>query len=283
MNKSLEHASLSGMAGGSVMFVQVLLLMPIDTITQHQYRFGLAARDVVSQLRQTGLHRLYSGLLPALVQGPLSRFGDTAANAGLVHYLDTHAPETPLVAKTLLGSVVAASWRVVLMPIDMTKVIMQLRGRAEGLAELHSRVRVGGASVLWTGSVAAFTTSVIGHLPWYLTFNYLNRHLPTPDNDVDWKVRAARHGVIGFSASVVSDACTNWLRCVKAIRQAEGISYTRALALVRRTDGLVGMFVRGLRTRIFGNGIQGLVFTALWKSTEERLTMMRQSTAKRQW
>lgn len=83
--------------------------------------------------------------------------------------------------------------------------------------------------------------------------------------------------------AVVSDACTNWLRCVKAIRQAEGISYTRALALVRRTDGLVGMFVRGLRTRIFGNGIQGLVFTALWKSTEERLTMMRQSTAKRQW
>ena len=29
-----------------------------------------------------GIPRFYRGLLPALVQGPLSRFGDTAANTG---------------------------------------------------------------------------------------------------------------------------------------------------------------------------------------------------------
>eukprot|EP00624_Nannochloropsis_granulata_P005845 evm.model.NODE_41771_length_14365_cov_26.770136.1 len=36
-----------------------------------------------------GIPRFYQGLLPALVQGPASRFGDTAANAGVITLLDS--------------------------------------------------------------------------------------------------------------------------------------------------------------------------------------------------
>ena len=36
-----------------------------------------------------GIPRFYQGLLPALIQGPASRFGDTAANAGVITLMDS--------------------------------------------------------------------------------------------------------------------------------------------------------------------------------------------------
>jgi len=45
-----------------------------------------------------GIPRFYQGLLPALVQGPASRFGDTAANAGVITLLDSFA-ETKVMRK----------------------------------------------------------------------------------------------------------------------------------------------------------------------------------------
>jgi hypothetical protein len=36
-----------------------------------------------------GIPRFYRGVLPALVQGPLSRFGDTASNTGMLTLLDS--------------------------------------------------------------------------------------------------------------------------------------------------------------------------------------------------
>jgi hypothetical protein len=35
-----------------------------------------------------GIPRFYKGVIPALLQGPLSRFGDTAANTGTMAALD---------------------------------------------------------------------------------------------------------------------------------------------------------------------------------------------------
>jgi len=35
-------------------------------------------------------------------------------------------------------------------------------------------------------------------------------------------------------------------------------------------DGLVGLFGRGLKTRIFTNGLQGMTFSVLWKFMEKR-------------
>ena len=48
-----------------------------------RYRYGGSLRDAARALyADGGARRFYRGLLPALAQGPLSRFGDTAANAG---------------------------------------------------------------------------------------------------------------------------------------------------------------------------------------------------------
>jgi hypothetical protein len=48
-----------------------------------------------------GIARFYAGVIPALAQGPLARFGDTASNAAVISFLEAH-PETrdlPIVAQ----------------------------------------------------------------------------------------------------------------------------------------------------------------------------------------
>ena len=40
---------------------------------------------------QGGIPRFYRGVGPALIQGPLLRFGDTASNAGMIALLDSRA------------------------------------------------------------------------------------------------------------------------------------------------------------------------------------------------
>ena len=55
--------------------------MWLRTAVNYQYRFGGTTQDALSTLyREGGIRRLYQGLQLAIIQGPLSRFGDTAAN-----------------------------------------------------------------------------------------------------------------------------------------------------------------------------------------------------------
>ena len=62
------------------------------------------------------------------LQGPLSRFGDTAANAGTLSLLESYELTAGLNVglKTVVASAAAASFRILLMPIDATKTIMQV-------------------------------------------------------------------------------------------------------------------------------------------------------------
>ena len=67
--------------------------------------------------------------------GPLSRFGDTAANAGTLAVLDTYESTRtlPVGVKTLAASASAGAFRVLLMPVDALKTIMQVRAWARGV------------------------------------------------------------------------------------------------------------------------------------------------------
>ena len=72
-----------------------------------------------------GIPRFYRGLLPALVQGPLSRFGDTAANTGILTLLDNleQTQNMAVGVKTIAASAAAAIFRIGLMPIDTVKTV----------------------------------------------------------------------------------------------------------------------------------------------------------------
>lgn len=79
--------------------------------------------------------------------------------------------------------------------------------------------------------------------------------IPKPNPDETFK-KFGRNAVIGFTSSVVSDTCSNSLRVIKTTKQtsSDPISYTQAIKLVTEKDGLVGLFGRGLKTRIIANG-----------------------------
>jgi hypothetical protein len=76
-----------------------------------------------------------------------------------------------------------------------------------------------------------------------------------------------RQAFIGFVASIISDTVSNSLRVVKTYRQVNEtrIGYFDAARAVIATDGIRGLFGRGLKTRIIANGAQGLMFSVLWK------------------
>lgn len=56
--------------------------------------------------------------------GPVSRFGDTAANAGILALLasNSYLNRLPEFIKTVFASLVAAAFRMVLTPVDTVKV-----------------------------------------------------------------------------------------------------------------------------------------------------------------
>jgi hypothetical protein len=93
------------------------------------HRNGGTTKEALTTLyNEGGIPRLYQGLPFAIIQGPLSRFGDTAANAGIIVLLDAY-PVTavlPLALKSAGGSIAAGFFRILLMPIDTFKTSMQV-------------------------------------------------------------------------------------------------------------------------------------------------------------
>eukprot|EP00542_Grammatophora_oceanica_P005042 CAMPEP_0194061960 /NCGR_PEP_ID=MMETSP0009_2-20130614/76103_1 /TAXON_ID=210454 /ORGANISM="Grammatophora oceanica, Strain CCMP 410" /LENGTH=251 /DNA_ID=CAMNT_0038713493 /DNA_START=13 /DNA_END=765 /DNA_ORIENTATION=+ len=243
----------------------------------YQYRYGGSLPDVLSKLwEQGGVGRFYQGLPFALVQGPLTRFGDTAANVGILTLLESldATRDLPLPLKTACGSIAAGSWRIFLMPVDTSKTTMQVEGR-EGLEKLYNRLQVEGLGPLYQGSVAAATATAVGHFPWFLTFNALNEKLP-PAPEGDAFLGLVRSAILGLSASCVSDCCSNSLRVIKTTKQTASLdtdeeqksselSYVDVVRLVIEKDGILGLLGRGLQTRLLTNMIQGAAFSVLWK------------------
>ena len=99
---------------------------------------------------------------------------------------------------------------------------------------------------------------------WFGTYNFLEGRLPPPHTALQ---TLGRRALIGFVASVVSDTISNSFRVVKTYRQVNEtrIGYTAAARAVIAIDGLKGLFGRGLKTRILANGLQGLMFSVLWR------------------
>ena len=109
----------------------------------YQYRYGTTTTEATRTLyADGGFVRYYRGLLAALLQGPLARFGDTAANVGILALLssNTFMRGLPSPVKTIFAGVAAACFRMVLTPIDTVKTTIQTDGKA-GMRILRSRVR----------------------------------------------------------------------------------------------------------------------------------------------
>lgn len=118
---------------------------PLRTVMNYQYRYGTTTTEAVKTLYEDGgWTRYYHGLAAALIQGPVARFGDTAANAGILALLQSNPfmRKLPTLVKTVFASLAAACFRMILTPIDTIKTTMQTQGK-DGIALLRARVSHG--------------------------------------------------------------------------------------------------------------------------------------------
>jgi len=272
LKKAAARAGQGGLAGAAAMGINVCTLMWIRTAINYQYRYGTSTMTAFKTLyADGGIPRFYRGLIPALLQGPLSRFGDTAANTGTLALLDSfeRTENLPVGIKTGAASVGAALFRILLMPIDTFKTTMQVEGK-DGLSKLFAKAKATGPSAFFHGSLAAAAATFVGHYPWFATYNYLSEYLPRPAKD-DYVGKLGRSAFIGFCSSAVSDTCSNSIRVIKVYKQAntEQISYPEVIRRVIKEDGIGGLMGRGLTTKIVANGLQGLMFSVLWKMIDE--------------
>jgi len=270
MNKSAKSAVRGGAAGFAAMGVNVAALMWMRTTVNYQYRHGTTFPVALRTLyADGGIPRFYRGVLPALVQGPLSRFGDTAANTGILTLLDSleSTKDISVGIKTVAASASAALFRIFLMPIDTCKTTMQVTGKFSNVVK---KVKANGIPVLYHGSLAAASATFVGHYPWFFTYNYLSEKYPARDSAVE---ELGRRAAIGFCSSAVSDTCSNSIRIVKVYKQSSEvpITYPHAVQSIIKESGVFGLFFRGLETKILANGMQGMLFSVLWKHFESVL------------
>jgi len=257
-----------GMAGALAMVVQVVALMWMRTTINYQHSKGMSTLEAMSALyAQGGIARFYQGWTAALMQAPLSRFGDTAANAGIMALLE-RVEGMSTSSKTFCSSLAAALFRIGITPIDTFKTILQVQG-SEGIAILKDRVAKDGLLTLYSGALGSSFATLVGHYPWFIVYNYLQKKVPAATG----LLRQLRSALIGFLSSLSSDTVSNSVRVVKTAKQTAEVemSYLATVSAIIAQDGVQGLFLRGLGTKILSNGVQAMLFTICWRFFEEKI------------
>jgi hypothetical protein len=144
---------------------------------------------------------------------------------------------------------------------------MQVTGKFSNVVD---KVKATGPLSLYNGSLAAASATFVGHYPWFLTYNFLGEAIPEQDSQLG---KLGRRGIMGFCASAISDTCSNSIRVCKVYKQSypTQISYPQVVKEVIAESGVAGLMFRGLETKILANGLQGILFSILWKHFEEVL------------
>jgi hypothetical protein len=123
----------------------------------------------------------------------------------------------------------------------------------------------------------------------FLTYNYVDGLLPTVLASDDLLLSLARSALLGICASSVSDITSNSLRVIKTTKQTARLgdvdvngvegndsttkgdkTYQEIVQMIIEKDGLMGLFGRGLQTRLLTNCIQGAIFSVLFKYFQQQ-------------
>ena len=179
----------------------------------------------------------------------------------------TTTKDLPNAVKTVAASGAAAVWRIFLMPVDTVKTTMQVTGKFSSVVD---KIKVGGPLTLYNGALAAASATFVGHYPWFFTYNYLSDAIPKQDTPM---MELGRRAILGFCSSAVSDTCSNSIRVVKVYKQShkDVLTYGQVVRNVISESGVSGLMFRGLETKILANGLQGILFSILWKHFEEAM------------
>lgn len=279
-----------GYAASMASIVSVFLLMWLRTAMSYQHVKGVTMSEAIQQLYDDGgIPRFYKGLLPALCMMPLSRFGDIFSNEVAREFLSESYPAAVV---TMFASSMAATWRIFISPADTVKTMMQVHG-SDGLGFLQGKISKNGISALYEGAMGASAATWVGHYPWFVTHNFLeaycvrNRILDAhlvggSSADQNPTRKNIRRALLGLLSSLVSDVCSNAIRVLKTYKQTsvEPIGYMEAAARIIEKDGLAGLFLRGLTSKLTANALNAMLFTVVWKAISERLAKQRLESLK---
>ena len=156
----LKKAGKSGIGGGVSGAIagvaQVLSLMWLRTVMNYQCRYGSSFIQAMRALNsQGGIPRFYRGMSFALIQAPLARFVATAANDGVETLLTSlkYTKDWGPGRSTVIASMVVGMWRILLMPIDTCKTVLQVDS-VDGFRSLMRKVKAGKMYVLYQGTLS---------------------------------------------------------------------------------------------------------------------------------
>jgi hypothetical protein len=166
----------------------------------------------------------------------------------------------------------AGLWRISTLPVDAWKTSKQVYG-PDGLNVLIRKFKANGISAFYQGGVASAAATMVGHYPWFVTNNYLEHYLPRYSYTSDFGMAILRSAGIGFICTVASDCISNSIRVVKTFKQTskEYITYKQVISQIVEKDGVAGLFLRGLQTKLLTNVIQGVAFSVAWKYIQHRI------------
>lgn len=269
LSRALMQAFRGGIPGFAAAIVQILSLMWLRTTINYQYKTGSSLPDTLRTLwKAGGVRRFYRGFAPAIVLVPLSRFGDTAANEGVLALLEGSGWISTVMFKTAMASVISMIWRVLLMPLVVTKTTLQVGG-ITALMDMRAKVqRLGVFGFYFQGAVATMVAQFLGHYPWFMTSNALEQWIPVITEYAtgpEWVL--LRAALIGCIASIVSDTITNSIRVVNTYRQTSqyDLTYAESIQRLVSEDGILGLFTRGLGAKMLVNCLNSIVFKVLLK------------------
>ena len=259
----------SGTSGALAGSLQVILLMWMRTVMNVQYMKGGTFSSRLRELWQEGgFRRLYRGIEFALVQNPISRFGDTACNTGGLAILKKLFPSASKAFYTAVTTFVASVWRLFITPVDAIKTILQVHGTS-GFSIIKKRYKKEGFRAFWSGGLAIIFVNWAGAYPWFLTYNILQDVMPEYGTNLVGQY-IPREAFIGLFSSIVSDSCTNSIRILKTIKQVNNeLGYLGQAFQIVENDGLQSLLGRGLKTRIVGNAVQSALFSTMWKTFDK--------------
>ena len=132
--EALRHSFNVGLSGGGATVFSVATMMWLHTIITYQQRHGTTFADTCKTLwRAGGPRRFYRGLIPSLMAAPLCRFGDTLSNELAMVWFNGQrtgssdpsgncGKPVPVWVATFLGSMGAAAFHAVFVPLDTYKV-----------------------------------------------------------------------------------------------------------------------------------------------------------------
>jgi len=261
-----HHAVQGGVAGMVTGMLQVLCLMWLKTVMNHQYYHGGSLVETFHTLwAEGGVSRFYQGVGFALLQKPISRFGDAFMQSAALSLFGRPGQHLHGVSFGVMVATFGACWRLGTAPLDTWKVTAQVHGTLSQRI-FAQRFRVSGLLDLWSGTLAMFILIWCSSLPWWTVYNSILEYWP---QSLSTQMQILRNGVAGACASLIADIVSNSLRVLKVKRQAatkgsvgvEGyVDDAREIVL---RDGFAGLFCRGLYARILWSDPGGLLFNCV--------------------